>query len=95
QEARACIFAAEVAIKESERFAGIPTVSVPVAEPLRHAEALIERALALKPADAARHAPVDTETKKSVKTELKQALLSGISFAVPLIVAGGTVLAVS
>lgn len=95
QEARACIFAAEVAIKESERFAGIPTVSVPVAEPLRHAEALIERALALKPAEAARHAPVDTETKKSVKTELKQALLSGISFAVPLIVAGGTVLAVS
>ncbi|MCU6301487.1 PTS 2-O-a-mannosyl-D-glycerate transporter subunit IIABC [Enterobacter cloacae] len=95
QEARACIFAAEVAIKESERFAGIPTVSVPVAEPLRHAEALIERALALKPADAARHALVDTETKKSVKTELKQALLSGISFAVPLIVAGGTVLAVS
>lgn len=95
QEARACIFAAEVAIKESERFAGIPTVSVPVAEPLRHAEALIERALTLKPADAARHAPVDTETKKSVKTELKQALLSGISFAVPLIVAGGTVLAVS
>ncbi|HBL4999900.1 TPA: PTS 2-O-a-mannosyl-D-glycerate transporter subunit IIABC [Enterobacter cloacae] len=95
QEARACIFAAEVAIKESERFAVIPTVSVPVAEPLRHAEALIERALALKPADAARHAPVDTETKKSVKTELKQALLSGISFAVPLIVAGGTVLAVS
>ena len=95
QEARACIFAAEVAIKESERFAGIPTVSVPVAEPLRHAEALIERALALKPADAAGHAPVDTETKKSVKAELKQALLSGISFAVPLIVAGGTVLAVS
>lgn len=31
----------------------------------------------------------------SLKTELKQALLSGISFAVPLIVAGGTVLAVS
>ena len=67
QEARACIFAAEVAIKESERFAGIPTVSVPVAEPLRHAEALIERALALKPADAARHAPVDTETKRVSK----------------------------
>ena len=60
-------FAAEVAIKESERFAGIPTVSVPVAEPLRHAEALIERALALKPADAARHAPVDTETKRVSK----------------------------
>ena len=68
---------------------------MPVAEPLRHADALIERALALKPSTDARHAQVDTETKKRVKTELKQALLSGISFAVPLIVAGGTVLAVS
>lgn len=95
KDAKACIFAAEVAIKESERFEGIPTISVPVAEPLRHAEALIERALALKPASGERQAQVETEAKKSVKTELKQALLSGISFAVPLIVAGGTVLAVS
>ena len=95
QEAKACIFAAEVAIKERERFQGIPAISVPVAEPLRHAEALIERALALQPVSDARPAHVDTDAKKSVKTELKQALLSGISFAVPLIVAGGTVLAVS
>ncbi|TLU68927.1 PTS 2-O-a-mannosyl-D-glycerate transporter subunit IIABC [Enterobacter sp. MF024] len=95
KDAKACIFAAEVAIKESERFEGIPTISVPVAEPLRHAEALIERALALKPASGERQAQVETEAKKSIKTELKQALLSGISFAVPLIVAGGTVLAVS
>ncbi|MEP8912099.1 PTS 2-O-a-mannosyl-D-glycerate transporter subunit IIABC [Enterobacter mori] len=92
QEAKACIFAAEVAIKESERFQGIPAISVPVAEPLRHAEALIERALAL-PSSSEAH-PGQAE-KKSIKTELKQALLSGISFAVPLIVAGGTVLAVS
>ena len=90
--ARACIFAAEVAIKEGERFNGIPAISVPVAEPLRHAEALIERALALPSSPDER--PVQGE-RKSVKTELKQALLSGISFAVPLIVAGGTVLAVS
>lgn len=95
REAKACIFAAEVAIKESERFQGIPAISVPVAEPLRHAEALIERALALGPVSDAHPAHVDTDTKKRVKTELKQALLSGISFAVPLIVAGGTVLAVS
>ncbi|MCG5127372.1 PTS 2-O-a-mannosyl-D-glycerate transporter subunit IIABC [Enterobacter mori] len=92
QEAKACIFAAEVAIKERERFQGIPAISVPVAEPLRHAEALIERALALPSSSEAQ--PGQAE-KKSVKTELKQALLSGISFAVPLIVAGGTVLAVS
>lgn len=95
RDAQACIFAAEVAIKERERFNGIPSISVPVAEPLRHAQALIERALALKPASHARDVPPEEEVKKSVKTELKQALLSGISFAVPLIVAGGTVLAVA
>ncbi|HCB3585334.1 MULTISPECIES: PTS 2-O-a-mannosyl-D-glycerate transporter subunit IIABC [Citrobacter] len=93
--AKACIFAAEVAIKESERFAGIPALSVPVAEPIRHAEALIQQALALEPAQGDRAVYQETAAPKSLKTELKQALLSGISFAVPLIVAGGTVLAVS
>jgi len=91
--ATACIFAAEVAIKESERFNGIPALSVPVAEPIRHAEALIQQALTLKRSDETRTVQQDTQPVKSVKTELKQALLSGISFAVPLIVAGGTVLA--
>lgn len=93
--AQACIFAAEVAIKESERFAGMPSLTVPVAEPIRHAEKLIEQALALKPSSETREVQQDTQQKQSVKTELKQALLSGISFAVPLIVAGGTVLAVA
>lgn len=87
--ATACIFAAEVAIKESERFNGIPALSVPVAEPIRHAEALIQQALTLKRSDETRTVQQDTQPVKSVKTELKQALLSGISFAVPLIVAGG------
>ncbi|HBB1747274.1 TPA: PTS 2-O-a-mannosyl-D-glycerate transporter subunit IIABC [Escherichia coli] len=93
--ATACIFAAEVAIKESECFNGIPALSVPVAEPIRHAEALIQQALTLKRSDETRTVQQDTQPVKSVKTELKQALLSGISFAVPLIVAGGTVLAVA
>ncbi|HAI9931267.1 TPA: PTS 2-O-a-mannosyl-D-glycerate transporter subunit IIABC [Escherichia coli] len=93
--ATACIFAAEVAIKESERFNGIPALSVPVAEPIRHAEALMQQALTLKRSDETRTVQQDTQPVKSVKTELKQALLSGISFAVPLIVAGGTVLAVA
>jgi 2-O-A-mannosyl-D-glycerate-specific PTS system IIC component len=93
--AQACIFAAEVAIKESERFNGIPALSVPVAEPIRHAEALIQQALALKPSTEQRDVQTENRDTKNLKTELKQALLSGISFAVPLIVAGGTVLAVA
>ncbi|MDH6633472.1 UNVERIFIED_ORG: 2-O-A-mannosyl-D-glycerate-specific PTS system IIC component [Lelliottia amnigena] len=95
KEAKACIFAADVAIKDHERFNGIPALSVPVTEPLRHAEALITQALALKSSEVQRQQQPDADGRKSLKTELKQALLSGISFAVPLIVAGGTVLAVS
>lgn len=95
KEAKACIFAADVAIKDHERFNGIPALSVPVTEPLRHAEALITQALALKPSEVQRQQQPNADGRKSLKTELKQALLSGISFAVPLIVAGGTVLAVS
>lgn len=87
--ARACILAADVAVKDVERFQGIPTLRVPVAEPIKQADALLTRALALPLASQPQPAPV------SVKTELKQALLSGISWAVPLIVAGGTVLAVA
>lgn len=63
-DARACIFAAEVAIKESERFNGIPAISVPVAEPLRHANALIEQALALEPLQGQRVSPPPAEVKK-------------------------------
>ena len=88
--ARACILAADVAVKDAGRFQGIPTLAVPVAEPIKQADALLTRALALDASTEPR-----TAAPLSVKTELKQALLSGISFAVPLIVAGGTVLAVS
>lgn len=93
--ASACILAAEVAIKESERFAGIPVLTVPVAEPIRHAEQLIRQALALEPQNVKRVRQEESHQPKGLKTELKQSLLSGISFAVPLIVAGGTVLAVA
>ncbi|PSW22140.1 PTS 2-O-a-mannosyl-D-glycerate transporter subunit IIABC [Photobacterium sanctipauli] len=97
-KADACVFAAEVAIKEIERFNGIPRVETPVAEPIRHAERILNDAMeaAKKGTTEARVAATDDKPKKlPFKTELKQALLSGISFAVPLIVAGGTVLAVA
>ncbi|MGR5142950.1 PTS 2-O-a-mannosyl-D-glycerate transporter subunit IIABC [Photobacterium sp. DNB23_23_1] len=96
--ADAVVFAAEVAIKEVERFNGIPRVETPVAEPIRHAERILNDAMeeAKKGTTEERVAATSDKPKKlPFKTELKQALLSGISFAVPLIVAGGTVLAVA
>jgi len=95
RDAHACIFAAEVAVKEAERFAHLPCLSVPVAEPIRRAPELLQQALALEPVST-KQRPASTEpAARGVKAELKQALLSGISYAVPLIVAGGTVLAVA
>ena len=97
-KATACVFAAEVAIKEVERFNGIPRIETPVAEPIKHAERILQQALAVGQSANGVERVQQSEVpmqKNSVKTELKQALLSGISFAVPLIVAGGTVLAVS
>ncbi|GHA65836.1 PTS 2-O-a-mannosyl-D-glycerate transporter subunit IIABC [Photobacterium aphoticum] len=93
----AVVFAAEVAIKEIERFNGIPRVETPVAEPIRHAERILNDAMeaSKRGRSEAAVATEDKPKKVPLKTELKQALLSGISFAVPLIVAGGTVLAVA
>lgn len=94
----ACVFAAEVAIKDVERFKGIPRVETPVAEPIRHAERILNDAIeeGKKGRSADFVTATDDKPKKvPMKTELKQALLSGISFAVPLIIAGGTVLAVA
>ncbi|MFW1291222.1 PTS 2-O-a-mannosyl-D-glycerate transporter subunit IIABC [Vibrio parahaemolyticus] len=97
-QATAVVFAAEVAIKELERFEGIPRVEVPVAEPIKHSERILNEAVEAGKAGRTTGAAIATNDKPKklpLKTELKQALLSGISYAVPLIVAGGTVLAVA
>lgn len=97
-KATAVVFAAEVAIKEIERFNGIPRVEVPVAEPIKHSERILQQAVEAGKKGIGAERTIATEDKPKklpLKTELKQALLSGISYAVPLIVAGGTVLAVA
>lgn len=97
-EAVACVFATEVSIKDIERFDGIPRVETAVAEPIKHAERILNEALEAgkNGTGTARVAQTEDKPKRlPLKTELKRALLSGISFAVPLIVAGGSVLAIA
>ncbi|MEZ8143268.1 PTS 2-O-a-mannosyl-D-glycerate transporter subunit IIABC [Enterovibrio norvegicus FF-33] len=94
----ACVFAAEVAIKDLERFKGIPRIETPVAEPIKYAERILNEAIEASKNSKGGERELITEDKPKkvpLKTELKQALLSGISFSVPLIVAGGTVLAIA
>lgn len=100
---KACgaIFATAVSVKERERFNGLEIIEVGVAEPLKRAAELVEKAstftrLAPRDKNIVSSSSENTENEKiSFKEEAKRALLTGISYIVPLIVAGGTVLAVA
>ncbi|WP_059103701.1 PTS 2-O-a-mannosyl-D-glycerate transporter subunit IIABC [Shouchella shacheensis] len=98
RNASAVIFASDVAVKEEERYAHLPKVKTSVAAPLRDADTFI--AQALKKAESyERNEPVEEtmgeedENRYSFKTEVKDSLLTGISYIIPIIVAGGMTLA--
>ena len=92
----AVIFSVGVAVKEAERFDEIPLVETPVADPLRRAEEIITEALELgKKGKTVRKKASSSKKQMTAGEEAKKALLNGISHIVPLIVAGGTVLAVA
>lgn len=101
KKADAIIYANDVAVKEEERFAHLPKVKTSVAAPLRNAKGLLQEAL-----DKAEKTPkkeyspdqgsasADEEAgEKSFKSEIKDSILTGISYIIPVIVAGGMTLA--
>ena len=96
-KASAVIFAAEIAVKNKERFQGIPSMEVSVAEPIKNGEGLIKKAVQLSDTRANTHSGLaDSEERKiSFREESKRAILTGISYIVPLIVAGGMLLAIA
>lgn len=98
-EAEAVIFANDVQVKNEERFIDLPVLETTVAAPLKNAEKLIKDALALPKKTGATKPKIGTKkennNKESVGKEIKQAVLTGISYIVPLIIAGGMLLAVS
>jgi 2-O-A-mannosyl-D-glycerate-specific PTS system IIC component len=100
KKADAIIFANDVAIKDEERFAHLPSIKTSVAAPLRNAKDLIKQALdkaermpkkAYNPSQKA--AAADENDEKSFKTEIKDSMLTGISYIIPVIIAGGMTLA--
>lgn len=99
-EASAIIYAHDVALKETERFKGLPVVDVPVAEPLKHADQVMQKALdksagyipgSLTQANTGN----DDSDHKSVGTEIKDSVLTGISYIIPIIIAGGMIGAIA
>ena len=97
RKADAVIFAVDVAVKEEQRYAHLPKVKTSVAAPLKGAKELLNQALeraagAPKKEAVAAAAP---EEEKSYKTEIKDSIMTGISYIIPVIIAGGMTLAVA
>lgn len=95
------IFATDIAVKDKERFAGLPFIQTKVAEPLRHGEQMVLRVLEKpdgKVAGTAEEAASQTkgsEKKNGFVSELTQAIMTGISYMIPVLVAGGLMIGVS
>ncbi|NIZ19164.1 fructose-specific PTS transporter subunit EIIC [Entomospira culicis] len=91
-QADALIIACDIAPKEIERFVGLPYISVKVAQPLKHAEELITRVLTNpdgRVETTAMENDTDQNKKHSLLSEMMQAIMTGISYMIPVIVAAG------
>ena len=101
--ANAVIFAHDVAIKDVDRFAGIPTVDVGAAAAIKDAPGLVSQAMAKKRdvSDAATSKADEAEKveeasgKPSFGALVKDSVLTGISYIIPVIIAGGMISALA
>lgn len=94
QKADAAIFAVDVAVKESNRFEHLPTYKTRVAAPIKDGKGVIQAALDLAASSEKGEYHGDTqpaEQKTSFLSDVKGAVLTGISYIIPLIVAGGMI----
>lgn len=94
QNASAAIFAVDVAVKEPHRFSHLPIVKVPVAQPLKDAKGLIEEALekakTFHKSEMSEEFEEDDDNE-SIAQVIKKSVLTGISYMIPIIVAGGMI----
>ena len=98
RDADAAVFAADVAVKDSERFDHLPVYKTKVAAPIKDAKGVIRGALEKAGREGkGDYAGTDAGNaaaageKASVGSEIKQAVLTGVSYIIPIIVAGGMI----
>lgn len=102
--ADAVVFAVDVDVRDKARFAGKPYVQVPVKAGIDDPQGLIAKALAEADAPngrrlAAAHAAADDESstagnsRESIGAHLKRVLLTGVSYMIPFVAAGGLLMA--
>lgn len=100
RDADAVIFATDISPKGKERFNGKPYVQTKVAEPLKSAKEMINRALnnpdgVVQSAGDDGDASMDSEGKSGIWAEMSQAILTGISYMIPVIVAAGLMIGIA
>ncbi|MGG3561288.1 fructose-specific PTS transporter subunit EIIC [Neobacillus rhizosphaerae] len=98
KKADAVIFATDIAPKQKERFFGMPFVQTRVAEPLRKGKEMIQKALnnpdgvveGVESADV-----ITTSSGGGFFREAVQAVMTGISYMIPVIVAAGLMMGIA
>ncbi|GGG02694.1 PTS fructose transporter subunit IIC [Paenibacillus abyssi] len=96
-EAHAIIVAADTDVLES-RFEGKPVVKVPVAQAIKNPAGLLEEALnkeAAAPADLGKQVEEAKAKRSASRTGAYKHLMTGVSAMLPLVVAGGLLIAFS
>ncbi len=101
--ADAVVFAVDVDVRDKPRFAGKPYVQVPVKAGIDDPQGLIAKALAEADAPNGRrltaaHAADDSSetqsgSRESIGAHLKRVLLTGVSYMIPFVAAGGLLMA--
>ena len=99
--AQAIIYAHDVAIKEQDRFAGLPVVDAGAAAAIKDPDGLVAQALASsRTVDAAavkeaeKHEEPAAAGEPGFGTLVKDSVLTGISYIIPIIIAGGMISAI-
>ncbi|MBC6449604.1 PTS fructose transporter subunit IIC [Actinokineospora xionganensis] len=94
-DARAVIFAADVEVRERERFAGKPLVQAGVKQAINNPGALIAQAVE-RAADGPSAVLVSkVDESGGVGTRLRQWLMTGVSYMIPFVAAGGLLIALA
>jgi fructose PTS system EIIBC or EIIC component len=100
KEADAVVFATDIAPKNKERFAGKPYVQTRVAEPLKHAKDILNRALnnpdgTVAGDEGEEEMSASSGSKQGVLSEITQAVMTGISYMIPVLVAAGLMMGIA
>ena len=101
--ADAVIFATDVGVKDRERFAGKPVIESGVKRAINEPRVMIEEAIAASKdpnahrvsgnAGAAKAEAADSGSSLSWPKRIQQAIMTGVSYMVPFVAAGGLLLA--